>query len=130
MNRGRPLLDPRTSTMRLAMGVEAEHTSEGVIRLRGPVQTGFRPFRALTWLMRVPNRIEVELDKIGTWVVERLDGRRLDQLADDLAAHLKLTRREAETALADFTRMLAKRRLVVLTVSDAAAHPAPGSAST
>ncbi len=111
MKRGQPL-DPRASVLRLATGVESSLTDTGVLRLRAAPVKPWGPLRALAWLMRVPKRAEVELDAIGTWVIAQLDDRSLAQLAIDLGQHLKLSRREAETALADFTNMLVKRHLV------------------
>lgn len=105
---------PRSLIPRLDGAVESLRTSEGLIRLRGPILRRPLLLRWLAWLLGQPKRVEVELDDIGTWVVERCDGRSLDQLAEELAAHLRLTRREAETALADFTRLLMTRRLLSL----------------
>lgn len=106
--------DPGLAVPRLAPGVEQARTAEGALRLRGPELRRRHVHRFLAWLIRAPRRIEVELDDLGAFVVERCDGRPLRRLADDLAAHLKLTRREAEVALADFMRLLLQRRLVVL----------------
>ena len=69
---------------------------------------------ALAWLLRLPRRVEVELDDIGTYVIGRMDGRTMQALADDLAGYLKLTRREAEAALTLFIQSLLRRRLIVL----------------
>lgn len=113
MKRGTPL-DPSTSALRLADGVDLQRTPEGLIRLIGAPIRPWGPLRILAWLMRVPKRGEVELDAIGTWVIDRIDEHRLDELAVALAAHLKLSRREAETALADFTKMLLRRQLVAV----------------
>jgi len=111
MKRGQTL-DPRASVLRLATGVESSLTDTGLLRLRAAPIKPWGPLRALAWLLRVPKRAEVELDAIGTWVIAQMDGRSLNQLAADLGQHLKLSRREAETALADFTSMLVKRHLV------------------
>lgn len=126
MKRGTPL-DPSTSALRLADGVDLHRTPEGLVRLVGAPIQPWGPLRILAWLMRVPKRGEVELDTIGTWVIDRIDEYRLDELAVALAAHLKLSRREAETALADFTRMLLRRQLVA--VVDAVDHARSASVS-
>lgn len=104
----------------LARDVERTATASGIIRLRGPRLVRPLVLRWWSWLMRMPAAVEVELDDIGSFVVARLDGRPLDRLVEDLAGHLKLTRREAEVALADFMGLLLQRRLVVL--QDAPRH--------
>jgi hypothetical protein len=106
--------DPARIVPRLAATVERQRVDSGMLRLRVPLRRAGRLTRAWCWLLRLPAAVEVELDEIGTFVVERLDGRSLGTLADDLASHLQLTRREAEVALADFMRLLSARRLVAL----------------
>jgi hypothetical protein len=106
--------DPAAIVPRLAASVERLRSDSGVLRLRAPLRRAGRLTRAWCWLLNLPAAVEVELDEIGTFVVERLDGRSLGVLADDLAGHLQLTRREAEVALADFMRLLSIRRLVAL----------------
>lgn len=113
MRQGR--LDPAATIPRLANQVEPVRTDSGALRLRGPLLRRSAFARGMAWLLRLPARFEVELDDIGTFVVERCDGRTLDFIADEVAAHLRLSRREAETALADFCAMLVHRRLLVLT---------------
>jgi hypothetical protein len=104
-------LDPARSVLRLAAGVAATRTAAGVLQLAPPAgRTGWRRLFA-------SRPRPVELDAVGTWVVERLEGRSLAALAEELATYLRLTRREAETALADFTRLLLARRLAVVEVS-------------
>ncbi len=124
MKRGLPL-DPRTSVLRIAAGVDLLRTPEEMVHLVGAPIQPWGPLRALAWLMRVPRRGEVELDAIGTWVMDRIHECRLDELAVALAQHLKLSPREAQTALADFVSMLLRRQLVVLLPeADAAAYDA------
>ncbi len=106
--------DPALIVPRLAAQVESSRDESGVLRLRVPLRRSGRLTRAWCWLLQLPAAVEVELDEIGTFVVERLDGRSLGTLADDLAGHLQLTQREAEVALADFLRLLSARRLVAL----------------
>jgi len=117
MRQGR--LDPAATIPRLADQVEPVRTGSGALRLRGPLLRRSAAGRAFAWLLRLPARFEVELDDIGTFVIERCDGRNLDRLAGELASHLRLTRREAETALADFFAALVHRRLAVLTQAPA-----------
>src|SRR5689334_11449339 len=107
-----PTTDPQSLSPQLADTVRCQRTAGGLLRLRGPEFRRRHVHRFIAWLMRAPARVEVELDDIGTFVVERMDGRRsLQQLADELAAHLKLTKREAEAALAQFMTALIRRGL-------------------
>lgn len=101
-----------TAVPLLAPGVERATGPDGAPRLHGPPLRHGPVRRRLARVFGLAERVVVELDDIGAFVVDRLDGRTLDQLGADLAAHLKLTRREAEGALAMFLRMLVKRRLV------------------
>jgi hypothetical protein len=122
MTGGAPLpADPGRQVPRLGPAVERLPAPDGGLRLRGPLLARRGPHRWLAWLFAAPPRIEVELDDIGAFVVARMDGRSLGQLADDLAAQLKLTRREAEVALAQFIAGLARRRLVTLAPAEAGA---------
>lgn len=107
--------DPGQQIPRLAPAVESLPAPGGGLRLRGPLLARRGPHRWIAWLFAAPARVEVDLDDIGAFVVERMDGRCLRQLADELAAHLKLTRREAEVALAQFIQGLMVRRLAALT---------------
>lgn len=119
MRQGR--IDPAATIPRLADQVEPVRTGSGVLRLRGPLLRRSAFARGMAWLLRLPGRFEIELDDIGTFVIERCDGRTLDRLADEVAAHLRLSRREAETALADFFAALVQRRLAVLDAGTPAA---------
>lgn len=107
--------DPGQQIPRLVPAVESLSAPGGGLRLRGPLLERRGLHRWVAWLFAAPPRIEIELDDIGAFVVTRMDGRNLRQLADDLAAHLKLTRREAEVSLAQFLHALVTRRLAALT---------------
>lgn len=100
---------------RLAEGAETRIVDSG-LRIVGPrLERG--PLRRLAArMMHWAERIEVELDDVGAFVVERMDGRSMHQLADDLAKHLKLSHREAEAALTVFLQMLLKRKLIALDI--------------
>lgn len=105
---------------RLAPGVTVIRTDQGACRLRSAPFTRRGLHGLLARWLRLPDHVLLELDDLGAWVVERLDGRDLEALSAELAAHLRLTRREAEVALADFLRQLALRHLVQVL---AAEHP-------
>jgi len=108
------------STPRLADGVEVvEDPDRGHVRLRGPrFKRGWlRLF--LARFFKLSDRIEVELDDVGSWVVTRMDGRAdMESIADRLSDHLKLTYREAEAALTVFTRALLRRKLLKIDIDE------------
>lgn len=104
----------------LAPGVVVMRTASGVCRLRSAPLPRRGLHRLLARVLRLPACIELELDDLGTWVVERLDGRNLERLGGELATHARLTRREAEVALGDFLRQLVARHLVRLQTEGAA----------
>lgn len=106
--------DPGQQIPRLVPTVESLPAPGGGLRLRGPLLARRGLHRWVAWLFAAPPRVEIELDDIGAFVVTRMDGRCLRQLADELAAHLKLTRREAEVSLAQFLHALVTRRLAAL----------------
>jgi hypothetical protein len=99
---------------RLATGIEIHRPTPNIVRLRSA------PFPRRGWhatlarWLGFPERLELELDDLGAWVIERCDGRNVATLAGELAAHVKLSEREAEVALGDFLRQLVGRRLVVI----------------
>ncbi|MDA3962082.1 MAG: PqqD family protein [Planctomycetota bacterium] len=102
---------------RLHEEVVVEQEGDG-LRLRGPVfKRGFFRRRMAGW-MNLADRSVVELDDIGAFVVDRLDGRTMHTLADNIAQHLKLTHREAEAALTVFLQNLLRRKLITLEVRE------------
>lgn len=105
-SRALPVLVPR-----LAPGVTTCRSASGALRLYSAPFPRRWIHRLLARWMHLPERIELELDDLGAWVVERLDGRDLDLLAAELAVYLKLTQREAAVALGDFLRQLVARQL-------------------
>jgi hypothetical protein len=57
------------------------------------------------------------LDELGTFVVERIDGRRsAAALIDEFARHHRLNRREAELSVVQFLRMLMQRQAISIAV--------------
>jgi hypothetical protein len=110
--RSGPLVDASRLRPRLASDVTVLPTADGGARLSRPLVRRWTAHRWLARLLRAPTTLAVDLDDIGRFVVERLDGRSLGSLADDLAAHLRLSRREAEVALGDFLRLLTRRRVL------------------
>jgi len=99
---------------RLDHDVEVFEDDHGNLHLRGRELRGSLAARCFAWFFRLPKRIEVELDEIGRFVVERMDGRTMETLSGDLVDHLRLEDREAKAALTVFVRNLLRRRLVRL----------------
>lgn len=106
--------DIANAVPRLATEVTTVDNDEGTIDLCGPPFKRGPLIRLWARLWRLPERVEVRLDEIGTYVVSRMDGRDLQHLCGDLAGHLQLSRREADAAVTAFLRLLLLRRLVVL----------------
>ena len=114
LNELRPVLGP---------GVEREDLGDGIFCLNGPLfkRGPIRGWYARTF--KLPQRLRCELDEVGSFVIQRVGERNMGQLADDLADHLKLTRREAEGALGLFFKDLIKRKLIDIVRPDAASGP-------
>ncbi len=110
----------QTAVPRLAPDAAMSRGPDGALRLTAPL-----PRRGLhAWLAKIarsPQHITVELDAVGAWTVEHLDGRSLERLADDLARQFKLSPREARVALGQFVQSLVARRLVRLAAAEDAA---------
>ena len=101
---------------RLSRDVDVSHTAEGLYRLSVPVSV--RPAlaglakRLGVWDGRVLRKT-VELDAIGSFVWERIDGRAtVGELAVALAERYGLDRDEAGLAVAAFLRQLGQRGAV------------------
>ena len=103
----------RQSRPRLNDGCELESLPTG-LRIRGPVLKRLPPMRWLSKWLRLPERLSVELDDMGAFVVEHLDGRTCDEIIAELATTFRLQRREAEASTLVFLDALAKRRLITL----------------
>ncbi len=109
--------DVATAVPALAEGVEQRSGPAGELRLRGPRHRRGPLGRVCARVFRLADRVEVELDDIGCYVIEHMDGRSLAQLAGDLASKLQLRQREAEGALVTFMQGLLRRKLVRLRIS-------------
>ena len=103
----------RQSRPRLSEGCEFEALATGC-RIKGPMLKRLPPMRWLSKWLRLPERLSVELDDMGTFVVEHLDGRTCDEVISELAKRFRLQRREAEASTLVFLDALAKRRLINL----------------
>jgi hypothetical protein len=101
------------SVWRLGDGVQMQ-VCDGKPRLRSPALRRSMISRFFARCLRRPERVEIELDDIGSFVISHLDGRSLGSLAEVLADHLRLNPWEARAALAAFLTDLLKRKLVIM----------------
>lgn len=91
-----------------------EHRDSKTVNLRGPMLRRGRVSGWIAWLLRLPQRVEVELDDIGTFVIKNIEGHTMESISDLLAGQYKLTQREAQAAVTVFVKSLLQRRLVML----------------
>ena len=64
---------------------------------------------------------QFELDEMGRWLWERLDGRPVvETLIRNFATEHRVTMREAEVAILTFLKLLVKRNLAALAIPEAA----------
>ena len=112
--------DIARSTPLLAQGVEiVNDPATGFVKVRGPVFKRGIFGRTLSKYFKLTERVEVELDEIGSWVIHQIDGRNnMERLADRLSEHLKLTYRESEAALTIFIRALLRRKLLHIEINE------------
>lgn len=76
--------------------------------------------RGKGWLSRfAPPVLEhrVELDDLGAFVMEHIDGHRsVEQIVGAFTDRFRLNRREAELCTVDFIRKLAQKRLIAIVI--------------
>jgi hypothetical protein len=69
--------------------------------------------RALCWLFRAPEYKEIVLDEVGSDIWELCDGGRgVEAIVSAIAGKYKMTRRECETSVSMYLKMLAERNLI------------------
>ena len=68
----------------------------------------------LSWLMPFSSHRRIELDAIGSTVLEVCDGKRtIERIIEEFARKETLTFREAQLAVTAFLRQLLERRMIV-----------------
>lgn len=112
-----PLLDRARSLQ----GIPVRHADLSMRRTStGGVMITARFPRRKAWFARfMPPVIErqVELDEIGAFVMEHVDGKRsVKEIVAAFNARFNLNRREAELCTVDFIRQLAQRRLISIVI--------------
>lgn len=69
--------------------------------------------KILSKLFPTPKEKKISLDKMGTFVWERLDGKHtVEKIAKELQDEYKMMRQEAEISLTTFLQQLSKRRFI------------------
>jgi hypothetical protein len=69
----------------------------------------------ISWILPFSGQRRIELDKLGTAVLELCDGRRsVERIVESFAADHKLTFREAQLSVTQFLRMLTERGVVAI----------------
>ena len=92
--------------------LEWERGEGGDIRLRIPRRKDAIA-RALCRMFRAPDYKEIVLDEVGSGIWELCDGgRSVDAIVAATCGKYKLTRRECETSVAAYLKMLGDRRLI------------------
>ncbi len=96
--------------------VREERDADGHVILQVPRRdTVMTRTVARVFKMRPYRRIT--LDELGTFVIQLCDGRHtVDEIVDKFAEEFRLSRREAELAMLEFIRGLARRSVIGLVV--------------
>ena len=96
-------------------GVRLEREEDGRLLVIVPVS---RPRRR--WLARFQPRLSerrVRLDRLGAFVLERIDGARpVRAIVEDFVQRFGTTRREAELSTAEFLKALTRRNIISIGV--------------
>lgn len=80
-----------------------------------PVQKAWYMVPPITWLLPLSRTRSVELDRLGTTVLDLCDGRsNVEKIIEIFAADHKLSFREAQLPVTQFLRQLTRRGIVVL----------------
>lgn len=114
----RPIRNPR---------LEWERMEDGDVHLRIPRRKD-RVARVLCYLFRAPEYKEIVLDEVGSDIWELCDGDRdVDAIVSATCSKYKLTRRECETSVAAYLKMLGDRKLVGFMLKGSGSRPASGA---
>ena len=100
--------------------VRETQRTERSLRLTAPLRPGFMQ----RFLSRNANSKSFDLDALGIWVWDRVDGHQtVRTLIETFATEHRLNAREAEVSVLAFLKMLAQRNLIAL-VAPKIAHEA------
>ncbi|MBS3763677.1 MAG: PqqD family protein [Planctomycetes bacterium] len=69
--------------------------------------------RIIGKFFNIPPYKQIELDELGTYVVELCDGEHtVEQIVEEFAGHFKLNHREAEVSMVAYMKKLGKRGII------------------
>ena len=111
-----------TSAQTLLKAVPHQNVAMEVTRRRNGSILAALPLRRprylvppISWIMPYSSHRRVELDRLGTSVLEMCDGRRcVESIIEEFAADHKLSFREAQLSVTQFLRQLSQRGLVAI----------------
>ena len=98
--------------------VEEAKGADGELFLRAPLSSqGKGVLGSLAKAMKAPDTKTFELERVGSFVWSRCDGRHtFEGIVKELREEFKMSRVEAQASLEAFLQMLAQRRLITLLV--------------
>jgi hypothetical protein len=109
----RPLRNPSVEWTREKRDAE-DPEAKPVVQLKIPRRSD-KFGNVVAKIFRLPEFRKLELDEIGSDVWEMCDGTNsVEELTKGLVMQYRLNRRQAETSVTAYLRMLAERRLIVL----------------
>lgn len=99
--------------------METHHRSDGSTLVSVPIPRPKYLVPPLSWILPFSPYRRVELEPVGSGVLEMCDGRRtVEAIIEEFAASHKLTFREAQLAVTQFLRQLMHRGMVVIVGQD------------
>jgi hypothetical protein len=95
--------------------IEVTRRSDGSSLVSVPIPRPRYLVPPLSWLLPFSHQRRVELDRVGSSVLNMCDGRRtVEAMIEKFAAEHKLSFREAQLAVSAFLRQLSQRGLVAI----------------
>ena len=109
--------DPFAAVPSITPGVEAKLDSRSMLQLKRVIEPSSQPMRFLADKLGLRRSVRVNLDEMGTFFWQRIDGvRDLRSIAESLRTRFHLDRKECDLAVIRYTRLLMLRGLVQLRV--------------
>lgn len=90
-------------------------TAEGGTLVEVPIPRPWYLVPPISWILPFSGCRRIELDKLGTAVLQLCDGRRsVEKVIEKFAADQKLTFRESQLSVTQFLRMLTERGVIAV----------------